>query len=168
MLKDEFKDVIGFAVSHTTRAPRDGEEHMVHYNFCARDAFFGAEKFVEFAEVHENLYGTSQTAIENVREKGQICILDIDVQGVQAVLKSGLAPNTVYIAPPSMGVLEERLRGRATESEENIVLRMANAQKDMCWLEGNVDVKITNGDLMVAYTELREQILIWYPELSLH
>merc|ERR1712071_567631 len=81
-------------------------------------------KFIEYAEVHGNYYGTSIDAVAKVQNAGKICILDIDVQGVQKVKKSSLSPYYVFIAPPSMEVLEKRLRSRGTEKEEDIVKRL--------------------------------------------
>jgi guanylate kinase len=68
--------------------------------------------FIEHAHVHANIYGTSTAAVKAVCDSGKICVLDIDVQGVKAVVSSGLAPKRVYIAPPSHDALEERLRSR--------------------------------------------------------
>ena len=80
-------------MSHTTRAPRPGEVDGVHYHFVAKkdmEAAISRYEFIEHALVHTNFYGTSIAAVEQVRSKGKICILDIDVQGVQSVKKSSL------------------------------------------------------------------------------
>jgi guanylate kinase len=90
-----YPDAFGFSVSHTTRQPRPGEEDGVAYNFTTLDAFQqGIEdgKFVEYADVHGNLYGTSFDAVQAIREAGKVCILDIDVQGAENVRKSRLQP----------------------------------------------------------------------------
>ncbi|GMI07523.1 hypothetical protein TrLO_g8242 [Triparma laevis f. longispina] len=151
-----------FSVSHTTRAPRPGEEHGVHYNFSTvekvKEMIAGGE-FLEWAEVHGNYYGTS---LEGLRGKG-VTVLDIDVQGVKNV-KSAVAEgrlagaNYVFIRPVDVKVLEERLRGRGTETEDKIQLRVANAKGELEYGEeaGNFDVIITNNDLDKAKSEIVE------------
>eukprot|EP00985_Skeletonema_marinoi_P004143 scaffold1811_cov137-Skeletonema_marinoi.AAC.14 len=137
-------DCVLFSISHTTRKPREGEQDGVHYNFTTVDAIkeeIEAGKFVEYAEVHGNYYGTSVAAVQTVQEQGKICLLDIDIQGAQNVKKSDLDALYIFISPPSMEELEKRLRGRGTESEEAIVKRLGNAQTEMDYGagEGNFD-----------------------------
>jgi len=120
LLMKSYPSGFGFCVSHTTRAPRPGETDGVHYHFSTRDAMQqGIEdgKFVEYADVHGNLYGTSFDAVQAIRDAGRICVLDIDVQGCESVKKSKLAPRYLFVKPPDMEALEDRLRDRATESE---------------------------------------------------
>lgn len=135
MLQKRFpNDQFGFSVSHTTRQPREGEKDGVHYNFTTVDQIkkdIEAGKFIEYAEVHGKYYGTSVAAVEDVQKAGKICILDIDVQGVQKVKKSSLNPIYIFISPPSREELEKRLRGRGTETEEQIKVRLANASKEL-------------------------------------
>ena len=133
-----------FSISHTTRKPREGEQDGVHYNFTTVDAIkkgIEAGKFVEYAEVHGNYYGTSVAAVQTVQDQGKICLLDIDIQGAQNVKKSDLDALYIFISPPSMEELEKRLRGRGTEKEEDIIKRLGNAQKEMDYGagEGNFD-----------------------------
>jgi guanylate kinase len=135
---------IQFSISHTTRKPREGEKDGVHYNFTTVDEIkkeIEAGKFVEYAEVHGNYYGTSVAAVQTVQEQGKICLLDIDIQGAQNVKKSDLDALYIFIAPPSMEELERRLRGRGTESEDAIVRRLGNAKAEMDYGagEGNFD-----------------------------
>jgi guanylate kinase len=115
-LRAEFPDDFGFSVSHTTRKPRAGEEDGVHYNFAdkpAMEAEIAAGKFVESANVHGNLYGTSFAAVERVSAAGKICILDIDVQGVASCRRVQFEVGRyIFVAPPELSVLESRLRGR--------------------------------------------------------
>ena len=123
-----------FSISHTTRKPREGEQDGVHYNFTTVDAIkeeIEAGKFVEYAEVHGNYYGTSVAAVQTVQEQGKICLLDIDIQGAQNVKKSDLDALYIFISPPSMEELEKRLRGRGTEKEDAILRRLGNAQTEM-------------------------------------
>ena len=154
----------GFSVSHTTRAPRPGEENGVHYHFAekaAMEADIAAGKFLEYAHVHENIYGTSLAAVAAVASEGKICILDIDVQGAEIVKKSDLNAMFLFVSPPSLEELERRLRGRGTEKEESIVTRMSNATKEMAKTEeeGFFHRVIVNDDLDKAYGELTAAIL---------
>lgn len=163
-------DQFGFSVSHTTRSPREGEEDGVHYNFTTVDDIkkdIDEGKFIEYAEVHGKYYGTSVAAVETVKSSGKICVLDIDVQGVQSVKKSLLDPIYVFIAPPSIEELEKRLRGRGTESEEDMKKRLANAQGELDYglVEGNFDRVFTNDDLEKTFDELLIAFKGWYKHL---
>lgn len=161
----------GFSVSHTTRKPREGEVDGVHYNFTTVDAIkkeIADGKFIEYADVHGNYYGTSVDAVETVQSKGRICVLDIDVQGVQNVKKSSLNPLYVFVAPPSMEELEKRLRGRGTENEEDIKKRLANAQDELDYGQraGNFDSVFINADLKATFDDMAEAFKDWYPQLD--
>lgn len=125
-------------------------------------------KFIEYAEVHGNFYGTSVAAVKSVQAKGQVCILDIDVQGVQNVKNSSLNPYYIFIAPPSMADLEARLRGRGTEKEADIKKRLANAASELEYGKqpGNFDKYLVNGDLSKASAELGALVKEWFPHLS--
>tara|TARA_B110000305_G_C19435395_1_gene638618 strand:- start:861 stop:1442 length:582 start_codon:yes stop_codon:yes gene_type:complete len=163
-LMADFPGKFGFSVSHTTRAPRPGETDGVHYNFvekAAMEADIAEGKFLEHAHVHENIYGTSLAAVEAVATKGQVCVLDIDVQGAEIVKKSTLDALFVFIAPPSMEELEKRLRGRGTEKEESIQKRLANAAGEMAKTEvdGFFHAVIVNDDLEKAYGELKTVVI---------
>jgi guanylate kinase len=102
-------------------------------------------------------------AVRKVQRAGKVCVLDIDVQGVMSVKKAAarglvhdLRPLFVFIAPPSLEVLEKRLRGRETEKEEDVVRRLGNARKEVeyGWVEGNFDKIVVNGELDDAYRDL--------------
>ena len=162
-LMADFPGRFGFSVSHTTRAPRPGEEDGVHYNFVQKadmEADIAAGKFLEYAHVHENIYGTSLAAVEAVAKKGRVCVLDIDVQGAEIVKKSSLDAVFVFVSPPSMEELEARLRGRGTDKEESIQKRLANAAGEMAKtkVEGFFHAVIVNDDLDRAYGELKKAI----------
>jgi len=172
MLMKMFTDNrFGFSVSHTTRSPRPGEVDGIHYNYTARDKMtkeIESGKFIESADVHGNMYGTSFSAVETVQNSGKICILDIDVQGVMNVKKSTLMPYYVFVAPPSLEGLEARLRSRGTEKEEDILKRMGNSRAEMEYglTDGNFDKIIVNDDLETAFTEMVKIFLDWYPHLK--
>lgn len=123
---------LAFSVSHTTRAPRPGEKDGVDYHFIAPAQFLemiDRDLFLEHAKVHANLYGTSWAAIKQQLAVGIDVILDIDVQGAAIVRRSGgLEATHIFISPPSLVELERRLRGRGTESEEMIAVRLDNAR----------------------------------------
>jgi len=172
MLMKHFpNEQFGFSVSHTTRKPRDGEKDGVHYNFSTVDNMreeISDGKFVEHAEVHGNFYGTSCSGVESVQSSGKVCILDIDVQGVRNVKESTLDPYYVFIAPPSMDALEKRLRGRGSESEDDVNKRLANATNELEYGkgDGNFDHVLTNDNVSVAFDELVGLFMGWFPHLK--
>lgn len=171
LMKKHSGDKFGFSVSHTTRKPREGEVDGKHYHFTTVDAIkkeIADGKFIEYAEVHGNYYGTSVAAVEAVQKDGKICILDIDIQGVMKVKESSLSPKYLFISPPSMEALEKRLRGRGTETEEAIKKRLGNASKEMEYgqTEGNFDKIYVNEDLEETFAGLAKDFETWYPHLS--
>jgi guanylate kinase len=162
-LRNEFPALFGFSVSHTTRQPRVGEQDGVHYHFTTvpeiqRDIEAGL--FIEHAQVHGKFYGTSVAAVGAVRDKGRICILDIDVQGCRLVRDKKLPAKFFFIAPPSMEVLEHRLRGRGTEDETAILKRLANAMGEIEAKDepGLFDVVIVNDNLDKAFADIKEHL----------
>jgi guanylate kinase len=126
---------IGFSISHTTRSARPGEKDGVDYHFVAADTFNMMVKngeFLEHATVHTHSYGTSRRSVEEQLAIGNDVILDIDVQGAGLLRRNDLlATSYVFIAPPSLTALEQRLRGRMTEQEEMIKTRLANAREEL-------------------------------------
>ncbi|ESQ52912.1 hypothetical protein EUTSA_v10016777mg [Eutrema salsugineum] len=134
MLMKEFPSMFGFSVSHTTRSPRSMERNGVHYHFADKSVMekeIKDGKFLEFASVHGNLYGTSIESVEVVTDSGKRCILDIDVQGARSVRASSLDAIFIFVCPPSMKELENRLRARGTETEEQIQKRLRNAEAEI-------------------------------------
>ncbi|XP_037104804.1 guanylate kinase 1b isoform X2 [Syngnathus acus] len=159
-LMNDHEGVFGFSVSHTTRNPRPGEENGKDYHYTTREAMQeGIQRgdFIENAEFSGNLYGTSKAAIEDVRAKNLICILDVDIQGVRRIKETDLNPIYISIQPPSMEILEKRLRDRQTESEDSLQKRLEAARIDMELSKepGVFDVVIINDDLERAYDELK-------------
>lgn len=126
---------LAFSVSHTTRQPRSGEENGVAYHFVTKEAFTemrDKNSFIEWAEVHGNYYGTSRQAVADQLQNGQDVFLDIDVQGAAIINEDPeFDPVSIFVAPPSLTELERRLRGRGTDSDETITLRLQNAAKEM-------------------------------------
>ncbi|XP_030229318.1 guanylate kinase 1b isoform X1 [Gadus morhua] len=129
------------------------------YHYTTREAMqegIDNGDFIENAEFSGNLYGTSKSAIEDVRAQNLICILDVDIQGVRNIKKTDLDPIYISIQPPSMEILETRLRDRQTETEESLQKRLEAARQDMELSKepGVFDVVIINDDLDKAYEEL--------------
>ncbi|KAG8367905.1 hypothetical protein BUALT_Bualt16G0121400 [Buddleja alternifolia] len=160
-LMQEFPSMFGFSVSHTTRAPRSNEQNGVHYHFTERSVMekeIDDAKFLEFAAVHGNLYGTSVEAVDVVADKGKRCILDIDVQGARSMRASSLEAIFIFISPPSFEELEKRLCARGTETEEQIQKRLRNAKVEL--EQGNTpglfDHILVNDDLVTCYENLKK------------
>lgn len=141
ILKQVMANIPGlhFSVSHTTRQPRDGEENGIAYHFVSKDEFSAmraANHFIEWAKVHGNYYGTSRQAVADQLEKGEDVILDIDVQGAAILAQDEtFGPVSIFVAPPSLEELERRLRGRGTDDDDTIALRLKNAAKEMAAIE---------------------------------
>lgn len=158
----EFPNRFGFSVSHTTRAIRSGETDGVEYNFISEERFRGLcdeNKFIEYAKFGSNWYGTSAEAVQKVASLGLICVLDIDLQGVLSIKRSGVAARCCWVKPPSAtDDLEHRLRGRSTESEQDLRMRLDRAKSDSHFVDehpGLFDCCILNDDLESAYAQFR-------------
>ncbi|WP_394180731.1 guanylate kinase [Marinomonas posidonica] len=149
-------DKVRISISHTTRAAREGEEHGREYYFTDVENFLdmiAEDAFFEHAQVFDNYYGTSKASIFSMLEQGLDVILEIDWQGARQVRH--LYPNAIgiFILPPSLASLEERLKGRATDSEEVIQRRMAKAANEMSHYH-EYDFVIINDDFDNALTEM--------------
>lgn len=156
----EFPSTFGFSVSHTTRAPREKELNGVHYHFAERSKMekdIQDGKFLEYALVHGNLYGTSVEAVETVSDDRKICIFDIDVQGATNVRATSLEAIFIFICPPSNEELEKRLRARGTENEDQILKRLRNAKAELerGKSPGLFDHILVNDDLEACYQNLK-------------
>lgn len=121
-------------VTCTTRPPRPSDEPGVTYHFFDREGFLRRARqgeLLEYKEVHGNLYGTPLASVLDILERGKIAVLNIDVQGGIEVLAKRPDAIGVFLLPPSMGELERRLRSRGEDSEEQIRLRLRNAQEEI-------------------------------------
>ncbi|XP_023639716.1 guanylate kinase 1 isoform X3 [Capsella rubella] len=161
MLMKEFPSMFGFSVSHTTRSPRSMERDGVHYHFADKKVMekeIEDGKFLEFASVHGNLYGTSIESVEVVTDSGKRCILDIDVQGARSVRASSLDAVFIFVCPPSMKELEDRLRARGTETEEQIQKRLRNAEAEIKEgkSSGIFGLILYNDNLQECYKKLKK------------
>jgi guanylate kinase len=152
-----------FSVSHTTRRPRAGEVDGSDYHFIDRARFLelvDAGAFLEWAEVHGNLYGTSVAEIDRARAAPDCTgmIFDIDYQGARQIKSKIAEVVTMFILPPSMRELERRLRGRASDTEEAVQRRFAVAQGEIEHY-ALFDYLIVNSELNAAFDELRSIVV---------
>ncbi|KAI8366055.1 guanylate kinase [Radiomyces spectabilis] len=161
----DYPENFGFTVSHTTRSMRPGEVNGKDYYFVEKDVMIkevAEGKFVESATFAGNMYGTSIMAIEHVLETGKTVILDIDMQGVKAMKQTAFKPRYIFIKPPSLEVLEQRLRGRGTETEEKVQARLSACKQELEYAAtpGAYDHIIVNDSLEEAYKKLKEAIFV--------
>ncbi len=169
MLLQEYHDIV-YSISCTTRAPRGDEEDGLDYHFLAKERFeqlIGENAFLEYAKVHDNYYGTLKAPVEEVLAEGNSMVLDIDVQGAAKVreyvrrlpdtdpLKIGYVD--IFINPPSLEELRERLVRRGTDAPEVIEKRMHNAEGEMS-RAGEYMFQVTNDDLAICYKRLCDLI----------
>jgi guanylate kinase len=159
-LLDEF-DEFEVSVSTTTRKPREGEEDGVSYHFVSHEEFQrlrDADEFIEWAEVHDNFYGTSKAVVEAALEGGRSLLFDIDYQGAENLKKAVDSAVLIMLLPPDMDTLEQRLQGRGTDSDGVIETRIENAAEEI----GNYelfDYVVINEDLGHTYDLVRAIVL---------
>lgn len=130
----ERENAISLSVSHTTRPPRVGEQYGRHYYFVDRTEFereIVEGIFLEYAEVHGNLYGTSRTRVQELLGQGRDVLLEIDWQGAEQIRRSKPDCVSVFILPPSRVELERRLRGRGSDAAEVIERRLRNSRSEI-------------------------------------
>lgn len=139
-----------FSISSTTRKPRDGEKNGREYHFLSQEEFLKdieEGNFLEWAQVHTNYYGTSLKPIEKALSEGKIVIFDVDVQGHHNIKKHyGKSAISVFVTTPSKQVLEERLKGRRTDNDEVIEMRLMHAYNEMQHID-EFDFLIINDDI---------------------
>ncbi|MFY9399053.1 MAG: guanylate kinase [Desulfomonilia bacterium] len=145
------------SVSYTTRAPRPREIHGKDYFFVTRRDFeemLSRGEFLEWARVHDNLYGTSEPWIRAREAEGKHILLDIDVQGVRQAKQKGSAGVSIFILPPDIGELERRLARRGTESTDAFRLRLENARHELrSW--PLYDYLVVNEDILKAVEDVQ-------------
>ena len=147
-----------FSVSHTTRAPRPGEQDGVDYHFVDSETFgrlAREDAFVEYAEYSGNLYGTSWAALEEPTAAGWDLIVEIEVKGARQLRDRRRDACFVFLLPPTMEVLRERLRGRGTDSEETISKRLAIAEQELEAV-AFFDYAVVNREIEQAVADLLE------------
>ncbi|MCD4650456.1 MAG: guanylate kinase [Candidatus Cloacimonetes bacterium] len=128
------KPNLEYSVSFTTRQPRGAEQNKVDYHFITEAEFrqkIADDDFIEHALVHNHFYGTSKKYIQERLDDGKDVIMDIDVQGAKQLLVSGFPAVTIFILPPTLNELGQRLQNRKTDTEEVINLRLRNAREEI-------------------------------------
>jgi guanylate kinase len=150
-----------FSISYTTRAKRETEQHGQDYFFVAKPEFermIAAGEFLEHASVYGNFYGTSRRQVEGILAAGDNVLLEIDWQGAQQIARAMPERRAIFILPPSRAELEQRLRGRKTDSEEVIARRLRESMADLShWSE--FDYVVVNDDFARATEDLEAIIL---------
>jgi guanylate kinase len=143
------REDVGYSVSCTTRAPREGEVDGIDYHFLAMDEFQrrrAAGEFAESAEVHGRAYGTLRSEVELVLKAGRHVMMDIDVQGAAQFARAFPQSALVFIIPPSIDVLVERLQRRGSEDRESLLTRLRSAQVELHEI-GRYHYVVVNDDL---------------------
>lgn len=152
---------ISVSISETTRNPRTGEVDGVDYIFVKKSDFelkIKNEQYIEYAQVHSNYYGTVLDSVVQLLQKNIIVILEIDYQGAETVKKQLPQSRNIFVLPPSLKVLEKRLRERATDKEEVIQERMKNARIELSKAK-NYDYVLENNDFELAEKKLLAYVL---------
>jgi guanylate kinase len=151
----------GYCVSHTARKPRQGEIQDKHYHFVSRKDFesmIDAGEFVEWAHVYGHLYGTSYSSMEKELSSGKDLLLDLDIQGAEAIKRRFPESLSVFILPPSLEALKERLRKRGANDRKDVDLRMEKAVEEIMRCR-KYDFIVVNDDLAQAVREIEAIIL---------
>jgi len=147
---------LGYSVSWTTRAPRQGEVNGREYHFVTIEEFTAARErgeFLEWACVHGNFYGTSLKVVERELGAGRDIVLEIDVQGAATVRRIGIEAVSVFILPPSFEILRRRLTGRQSENSDTLALRLQNSRGEVEHYR-EFDYVVLNDDVDHAATQL--------------
>ena len=145
------------SVSSTTRDPREGEQEGRDYHFIDRATFermIAANEFLEWARVYDHYYGTSRKNVERIHREGHHAVLDIDTQGAMRIKGISRGAVFIFITPPSLEALEQRLRDRHSETDLSFARRMAQAEHEMSFRD-QYDYVIANDQVDAALKELR-------------
>lgn len=149
------RDDLAFSISYTTRPPREKEKDGVDYCFVTESEFqdmIAGDQFLEWAQVFDRWYGTSRDSVDALRTAGKTVLLEIDWQGADQIRAREPSATSVFILPPSRAELERRLRGRGTDSKENIGRRLRDALTDMAQWK-NFDYVLVNDNVATALKE---------------
>ena len=160
-LLGQYPQQFEFSVSATSRAPRGEEKDGVEYYFISAERFrelIAQDAFVEYEEVYEDrFYGTLKSEVDRIWKERKIIIFDVDVKGGVSLKKYfGDSARSVLIVPPSMEILEQRLRGRGTDSEEAITERLAKARWELDFASGKFDRELVNDRLDNTFALARD------------
>ena len=160
MVRKDLKE-LGYSISHTTRAPRKGEIDGIHYYFVGKKQFekmIQAQEFVEWAVVYNELYGTSISSVRSAQVSGKDVLLDLDIQGARQIKKRFPDSTSIFIVPPSLQTLRERLEKRSSHDGTDIDLRMTEAVQEIRGCR-DFDFLIVNDDLRQAVREVEAVIV---------
>ena len=152
---------VGYSISHTTRKPRKGEINGLHYYFVDKETFekmIQAHEFLEWAVVYNQLYGTSISSINRELSSGKDLLMDVDIQGAKEIKRKYPESLSIFILPPSIDILYERLQRRSTDDKKHVELRLENAVKEIQECR-DYDFIIVNNDLKQAIKEM-EAIIV--------
>ncbi|CBG39492.1 guanylate kinase [Helicobacter mustelae] len=155
VLKKEFPHLY-FSISTTTRIPREGEQHGREYFFVTKEDFLQDvknDRFLEWAQVHQNYYGTSKKPIEQALLEGRLIVFDVDVQGHRNIKKYYPFAKSVFITTPTDLILKQRLQQRQSESKQDLEHRLGHAYKEMEAV-GEFDFLIINDDIKKASKQI--------------
>lgn len=161
VVRDELGDAIAYSISATTRKPRNGEEHGREYFFFTKEEFESLRDqngFLEWAQVYDNYYGTPRAFVEEVLDSGRDCILEIDPQGALQVRSATEDAVLVFIAPPSLEELRNRLTGRGTEAPEEVEKRLSCAENELSY-SNQYDYIIVNDEVEQAAEKMKAILL---------
>lgn len=161
VVRDHLGDAVRYSISATTRKPRTGEKHGREYFFFSKEEFEALRDqngFLEWAQVYDNYYGTPRAFVEEVLASGKDCILEIDPQGALQVREATDEAVLVFIAPPSLEELRNRLTGRGTESVQEVEKRLSCAESELGYRD-KYDYIIINDDVETAAAKM-EAILL--------
>ena len=170
----QLRPTLRFSISYTTRKQRPNERHSHDYFFVDKAEFermVAAGEFLEHARVFDNYYGTSRKQVEQLLDEGQGVLLEIDWQGAQQIRRALPECRSIFVLPPSREALEQRLRGRGTDSDEVIARRLRDSLADLShWSEFdyivvNDDFDRATADLQAIVTGQGEQLRRDRPEL---
>lgn len=148
--------LLTYSVSVTTRPPRGVERDGAHYEFVGDEEFdrlVSEDALAEWAVVHDHRYGTRKSVIDEITASGRDVIMDVDVQGGMSIKSHYPESLLVFVLPPSREVMEERLRGRHTDSDEVIEVRLRNSREELTYAD-RYDHTVTNDDLDRAVAEI--------------
>ena len=143
---------VKLSVSNTTRDPREGEIHGVHYFYITREEFenlIAQDGFLEYAEYCDNYYGTPKRQVKELLDKGFDVFLEIEVKGAMQIMSKYPDILSIFVLPPSIEELERRLRSRGTEDEETIQKRLEKAKSEMA-MKDKYRYRVINDDLDAA------------------
>jgi guanylate kinase len=159
-LMDNYDD-INYSVSATTREARSGEENGTDYYFMSEKNFKSLvedDQFLEWAQVHDNYYGTPKKYVEETLNQGEDVILEIDIQGAAQIKSKYPEGIFIFLLPPSLEELKDRIYQRGTETEEAIKTRLKNAEKEMSKVK-DYDYAIVNDQIKTAVNKVKSVII---------